>query len=80
MHSPYASVMSSFWIMEQTDSERSPHLITIYQNQKRNLQLLTQDAWPAEGKGLFGLRSERDKMRKQGKVTCRGAGWVLSDM
>lgn len=53
--------MSHFWIMEQTDSARFPYLITIYQGQKVKLRLLAQDVWPAEGKSVFCLRTERQQ-------------------
>jgi len=51
--------MSSEWILDQTDSERFPYLLTILENGRVRQKLLVQDAWPAEGKNTFCLRPER---------------------
>lgn len=51
--------MSGEWILEQTDSEKFPYLLTITEQGLVRQQLLVQDSWPAEGKNTFCLRPER---------------------
>jgi len=51
--------MSSEWILDQTDSERFPYLLTITDGGGIRQQFLVKDAWPAEGKNTFCLRPER---------------------
>lgn len=51
--------MASEWILDQTDSERFPYLLTITEQGEVRQQFLVQDSWPAEGKNTFCLRPER---------------------
>jgi hypothetical protein len=51
--------MTSEWILDQTDSERFPFLLTITGGGGVLHRLLVQDSWPAEGKNTFCLRPER---------------------
>jgi hypothetical protein len=51
--------MAREWILDQTDSERFPYLLTIAEDGAVLYRLLVQDAWPAEGKNTFCLRPER---------------------
>jgi len=51
--------MASEWILDQTDSERFPYLLTITEEGAIRQQFLVQNSWPAEGKNTFCLRPER---------------------
>ena len=51
--------MTAEWILDQTDTEKFPFLLTIQEQGRILQQFLVQDSWPAEGKNIFCLRPER---------------------
>ena len=48
----------SFWSVTKTDSKKFPYHITISENDKVSLSLLTQDKWPGVSGNIFCVRAE----------------------
>ncbi|MED7789271.1 ERCC4 domain-containing protein [Francisella sp. 19X1-34] len=48
----------SLWKVTKTDSKKFPYHITVSENNKTSLSLLTQDKWPGASGNIFCIRAE----------------------
>lgn len=58
----------SSWKVTETNSDKFPYHITISENNKTSLSLLTQDKWPGSSGNIFCLRAEEKPEIETGQV------------